>query len=464
MAKFKALPIAAAVATVLVAMSASAVEFHGYMRAGIGQNADGGGQVCYGNGGAYAHAVGRLGDECDMYAELTLGQEVFNRDGKTFGVVSTIAYGTHESGPGEGGVPQMGSQGNSWQAQGGESSSPWEGGRLSVREMYATAKGIIGDSTFWAGKRFGQRKDIHILDFFYLMNSGTGVGFDGLSAGPGKLSFQWNQANTGDGGPAFPDFDWSNAPGQNHPDMDQDVVNGGTNTWHRTNKLDVRYNLPVGSQNIDFVAIYGAPTLTDLQKDNGAFDEAGYLAQVEWTMPILGGFNKLSGTYATNGFADLRDAFWGLNYATWLGEGEGYGVINHGLVKFGKKVEMAYVLKYTNTDLDSNGWAESESYSAVARPMFKWNDVMSTALEVGYDNVDWNGTAICDGNLCGDRHQAREGGEDLFKVTLAQQWSPLQNGGFWARPQFRLFVSNYSGDRAVKEAETMFGAQVEAWW
>ena len=96
MAKFKALPIAAAVATALVAMSASAVEFHGYMRAGFGLNADGGSQYCYGDGGPNAHSVGRLGDECDTYAELSLSETVYEKNGEAFSVHTLVAYGTEE--------------------------------------------------------------------------------------------------------------------------------------------------------------------------------------------------------------------------------------------------------------------------------------------------------------------------------------------------------------------------------
>ncbi|TCI03002.1 maltoporin [Corallincola luteus] len=460
MAKIKALPIALAIASALTAASASAVEFHGYMRAGVGQNADGGGQVCYGNGGPSAHMVGRLGDECDMYAELTLAQEVYNRDGKVFKVQSTVAYGTDETGD----VPQMGSQGNSWQAQGGDASSPWEGGRLSVREMFASAQGILGDSTVWIGKRFGQRKDVHHLDFFYLMNSGTGAGFDGLTVGPGKLSFNWSQTNTADGmAPAFPDFDWGlDDNNDGVPNDDQNVVNGDTKNWHRTNKFDVRYSLPVfGSHNLEGVLIVGDPTLTDAQEEADAYDETGVLAMIEHTMPLMGGFNKLSFTYGTNGFANLRDGFWGLNYATWLTGGNddadptGWAILNHGVVKFGKKVEMAYSVMHTDVDTDNgNDWFDATATGVVVRPMYKWNDTMSTQLEIGYDTIDYDN----------EGHQARIRGEDLTKVTLAQTWSPLQNGGIWARPQLRLFVSNYSGDRAVDDAETMVGAQVEAWW
>lgn len=436
MANFKALPIAAAVVASLAAMSASAVEFHGYMRAGIGQNADGGGQVCYGNGGGAAHYVGRLGDECDMYAELTLGQEVYNRDGKTFGVVSTIAYGTWESL----GSVQGDSRGNSWQADAG-GAGPWNGGRLSVREMYATGKGLVGDSTLWMGKRFGQRKDIHIMDLFYLMNSGYGAGIDSLSAGPGKFSFQWVQTAT-EQDPALAGVDTSGAP------------------YLRSNKLDARYSLPVfGDHNIEVVGIYGKPTLTDAQKATASdeFKDGGYLAMIEHTMPLLGGFNKVAFQYATNSLVDgLMTNFGGLNYAPWwvgANGSTGYRFLDHGVVKFGKSVELGYALTYSKSDIDDadagDAWRDFERMNVVVRPMYKWNDVVSTALELGYVEQQGN-----------DAGQEKT---DLSKVTLAQQWSPLQNGGFWARPQFRLFVSQYGGDNA-EDADTMFGAQVEAWW
>ena len=35
----------------------------------------------------------------------------------------------------------------------------------------------------WAGKRFYQRKDIHIMDFYYLNNSGTGFGVESIPVG-----------------------------------------------------------------------------------------------------------------------------------------------------------------------------------------------------------------------------------------------------------------------------------------
>ena len=78
--KAKWLPISAAVMMALGSASASAVDFHGYARAGLNYNTEGGSAYCPGNG-RDGHPVGRLGAECDTYAEIALGQEVYNKGG-----------------------------------------------------------------------------------------------------------------------------------------------------------------------------------------------------------------------------------------------------------------------------------------------------------------------------------------------------------------------------------------------
>jgi maltoporin len=109
---------------------------------------------------------------------------------------------------------------------------------------------------------------------------------------------------------------------------------------------------------------------------------------------------------------------------------------------------------------------------------------MSTALEVGYDSVDFNDEwAGPDSN----------GNRNLTKVTLAQQWQAGRS--IWARPVIRLFATYASwndrnrvnlpasgnpecdnpgnsdwqaatagiGDCSATNGTT-FGAQIEAWW
>ncbi|WP_306307803.1 carbohydrate porin [Escherichia coli] len=60
---------------------AMAVDFHGYARSGIGWTGSGGEQQCFQTTGAQSKY--RLGNECETYAELKLGQEVW-KEGDNF--------------------------------------------------------------------------------------------------------------------------------------------------------------------------------------------------------------------------------------------------------------------------------------------------------------------------------------------------------------------------------------------
>ena len=76
--KAKWLPIAAAVTAALASQAAFAVDFHGYMRSGVGTS-DNGSLQTYSK-----QKVGRLGNEAETYGEVQLGQEAYNKDGKSF--------------------------------------------------------------------------------------------------------------------------------------------------------------------------------------------------------------------------------------------------------------------------------------------------------------------------------------------------------------------------------------------
>jgi len=55
-------------AALLVGGPALAVDFHGYLRSGVGATAGGGDQACFQAAGAPAKY--RLGNECETYAEI----------------------------------------------------------------------------------------------------------------------------------------------------------------------------------------------------------------------------------------------------------------------------------------------------------------------------------------------------------------------------------------------------------
>ena len=165
------LPLSAAVALALGSVTASAVDFHGYMRAGLMASTVGGDVYCAGDGTA-GHKVGRLGDECDTSTELAFSQELYNKANSKFSVHTLLMYGTKEN------DKMTDRQGGSFQNVGlGEGDGITgantdgvnhnSGQRSSLRELYAkytTADGY----TIWAGKRYYNRSDIHLMDYYYL--------------------------------------------------------------------------------------------------------------------------------------------------------------------------------------------------------------------------------------------------------------------------------------------------------
>jgi maltoporin len=170
MHKRTALLTLAAMAITLAAAPAAAVDFHGYLRSGIGGNASGGGQVCVQVPGAFQKF--RLGNECDNYAELNFGQGLYkDKSGLEFKYVGTIGY----------------------QAAGNQD---FESSNFFNREHYVIATvPEARNLTFWAGKRW-IRQDLHALDFFYWDISGPGAGVENIDLGFGKLAFALMQTKS----------------------------------------------------------------------------------------------------------------------------------------------------------------------------------------------------------------------------------------------------------------------------
>ena len=448
-----ALPLAFA-----TSLQAVELEFSGYMRAGIGANTAGGSQVCYGNGGV-GHGVGRLGNECDTYAEIGIGAKLWEEEDRSFSVMTMISYGEY----GE----EFGTNGLTTPINDETMTNSGSDPSFGLAQFYGIGENVMGalpGADVWAGKRFYQRKDIHIMDLYYLNNSGYGAGIENIAVGSGFMSvavLQDSQAFIGDD---------VTMPNSDYGDM-------------KTNKLDIRYLMPFSdTSSIETAFIFGQPSLSTWQDDllagdpsNQINDATGYLINFEHALTFgnAGTFNKLALQYATEGFAygmvnnhvggayNFKSIGYDYDNTGITGSSafvdSGYRALNHGVVALGENIDISYALVYGVAET-SNG-LEDTKMNLVVRPVYKWNEIMSTAVEIGYEDREFNSPT------------AAQGGEveafDITKVTLAQQWSPLgaASGSFWARPQIRVFTSYYSGDDIViEDADLMVGAQVEAFW
>jgi maltoporin len=122
---------------------------------------------------------------------------------------------------------------------------------------------------------------------------------------------------------------------------------------------------------------------------------------------------------------------------------------------------------YQDINLDNNNG--TTWWTVGVRPMYKWTPIMSTLLEVGYDNV---------------KSQKTSDTNNQYKITLAQQWQA--GDSIWSRPAIRVFATYAKWDekwgyatppvcRSVSDTsaktfsrgdsdEWTFGAQMEIWW
>ena len=129
----------------------------------------------------------------------------------------------------------------------------------------------------------------------------------------------------------------------------------------------------------------------------------------------------------------------------------GYRVINWGVVSFGDNIEVGHQLMYANSADVGLAKEEHELFSAVVRPMYKWNQNMKTILELGVFSES-------------------KGSEDKggSKATIAQAWS--MGDSFWARPELRVFASYLTDDEGTTmgsskgDSDYTIGMQVEAWF
>lgn len=158
--KIKHTLLAAAALSVL-STAASAVDWGGYTRIGPGQKQGG---RCFNGGADGGHGgIGRLGNECETYGEFALSQ------GATAGGVNykTLLMTNFYNG----------------------GSDP-TGDTTAIQQLYIEGKGynVAPNQTFWVGKRFYGRADVHFDDTFYVDMSGMGAGVDGFAVGPATLN------------------------------------------------------------------------------------------------------------------------------------------------------------------------------------------------------------------------------------------------------------------------------------
>lgn len=385
------------------------LEFHGYFRVGAGGNSAGGDQVCFKLPGAASKY--RLGNECEAYGSLNL---VHNfpaaSDGAQYRVAVQFAYET-------------------------AAEKDFESYASAMREIYAEGKGLLGgelkDVRFWVGKRL-RRTDVHMTDFFYWDNSGSGGGIEDVPAGPGKFSYafmRWVDATNELGGTAYKDR----------------AITSHDLRW---------YDLPVsanGKLALGFDLRRSDENRTTLNGHHGYMLHAVHKQSGLW-----GGSNTLALQYGAGAGATLgRDAD-----DTLSNDARAWRVVEQIHVEPHADWSGQATLVYERRDYLKQTWL-----SFGVRPIYYFSDHFNLAVELGHDRIKPDSGT--------ERH--------LTKLTLAPQLA--RGRGYFSRPVLRLFVTyaqwndaamvadsgnvlggGGSGPFGDKTSGVTYGVQAEAWW
>ncbi|MFL1781241.1 Maltoporin [Candidatus Hepatincolaceae symbiont of Richtersius coronifer] len=446
MAKKNKIKMAMGALLLLAPISASAVDLGGYVRSGIYW-----GTGAYSNKKSCAEVKGgdakyRLGNECDTYVDLTLGQEVWREGERSLYITNSLGISTSEL-------------------------TDDEISNIRLREINVQGKNLIDilpGATVWVGKRYYQRHDVHMLDYFYWDISGPGAGIENIDVKVGKLSLAVTR--------------------------NEDNLTVG-------NMYDVRLKMPVnvlqgasvelgvdygfGKDKLNNFIIGPSQTVAGNYMSQSSFDKkknTGYMLTAIYNQNILGGENKLVFQYATdamssmssgattkggNGRTNVRYTVSNitLNPASTSNQspiyndnnvGSLFRVIDHGNIHITNKIEMMYVALLQSREntfsSQTNDWL-----SIGVRPMYKWSDLHSTAFEVGYDMVEYK-----EKNL-----KANNQKNNLFKATLAQQ---IQVNGIMGRPSLRAYATYFTQSEKTNGIQQLnsknhsaVGIQFE-WW
>ncbi len=426
----------AALAATLAATPAGAVDFGGYLRSGIGGNTQGTALTCYGLG-PIGHKF-RLGNECETYAELQFGQNLYkDSSGVVFRYTGMLAYKSY--------------QGRDYESLKDSNAD------IAMRQNWVGATlPQYGGVTVWAGKRFYMRNDVHINDWYYWDVSGNGAGIEDIELPVGKLALAVFQSRA-----------------DNSFGYDTGTV------W----RPDIRVTgIPVNPNGSLEVGV--DLFLKTMPKGQGSAAQqiSPWITVQHIQTDLFGGFNKIAFQYATGTAAPMTTYAFGGN-ANNTDSSSQWRIVEMLVVNPNPQWSGMAMFSYADKtkmygDADkTNHWNNSTQWEIGARPEYHFNDFLKLAAEVSYQSS----TAKADPGGGGNPKKTI----NLMKATIAPtiMAKPGPGGAFFTRPELRLFASYNSFDKAnpswlsndgnmntnvgttlAEGSGITFGAQVEAWF
>ena len=154
-----------------------ALEHSGYFRSGVSSPAA---AACFQL--AAARSKYRLGNECDSYLEVAINHTYTSTDGAYLkGELMPYAYAPYGA--------------MSQDISGGLQQYYLETGNFTSVPLFAASK-------LWLGKRYYRRHDVHITDFYYWANNGSGFGIEDIRLGTQRLAYAYKYNTVNENTPA----------------------------------------------------------------------------------------------------------------------------------------------------------------------------------------------------------------------------------------------------------------------
>ena len=393
-----------AVALAGIASRASALDFHGYVRTGIGGSGAGGRQQCF--AAPQADFKFRLGNECETYLEAQFDQRLYkDRSGLEFNFSTMLGLKT--------------SAGQDYEVI--NASGYPDVNELTLRQVWIGALvPSLNNALFWAGKRYFQRQDAHIIDFFYWDASGPGAGVE-------DIDLKW--------------FKGAVSAFQNH--------NGQRQAW-RTDYRVYGVQLPaeLGAMMVGLNLFFdSSPHGSNAPPGRSTVSP---MFNVQHSYNVLGGRNKLTFQYGTGSATPLNN-YPSFDKSNGTGDADSWQwrIVEDLVINPLDQFSMGFVFVYADyknrysTDPANNAalWNTAHELAIGARPEYHFSDLVSLAVEAGYQQLTPQN---------GPDQDAR----GMFKITpaLIVHPAPGPGGAFFTRPEIRVFLTYAAWNDATQRS------------
>ncbi len=279
------------------------------------------------------------------------------------------------------------------------------GDEVNLKKAYAGVTNLLESNPnayFWAGRDFHQRPQQGINDYFWMNHDGQGAGVKNFDIG----GVQFDVATVASVESCNPEM----IDDGDNPSRISCTGSSGTGdkgNYAVTSKI---HGMKVGPLDLEVYANYGF--------DSKAIDSEDRLKAWQGGVVLShtndSGVNKVIARYSDNSDNSVYNKTDNLTtvYASF-----------EGLHKFSRQMQVEYLLAFHDYDNSADKSDNRKNYNAIVRPMYWWNDVHSTWLELGWQKVTYD----------------KYGDNNGWKATLSQNISIDMGPEF--RPMLRFYVT-----------------------